>query len=65
MGIKSVHSAQLPKKIEEYDLVVLGSGTGTHLDGNQLRLEPGQSVIPHGPDRNLSVSEAPPRHDQP
>jgi uncharacterized protein (DUF427 family) len=36
-----------------------------HLDGNQLRLEPGQSVIPHGPDRNLSVSEAPPRHNQP
>jgi hypothetical protein len=28
------------------------------LDGNPLRLEPGQSVIPHGPDRNLSVDEA-------
>src|SRR5215813_9963688 len=28
MDIKSVHSARLPKKMEEYDLVVLGSGTG-------------------------------------
>jgi uncharacterized protein (DUF427 family) len=31
------------------------------LDGIQLRLEPGQSVIPHGPDRNLTVGEALPR----
>jgi uncharacterized protein (DUF427 family) len=36
-----------------------------HLDGNQLHLEPGQGVLPHGPDRNLSVSEALPRHTQP
>jgi hypothetical protein len=28
-----------------------------HLDGIQLRLEPGQSVVPHGPDRNLDVEE--------
>ena len=28
------------------------------LDGNQLRLEPGQTVIPHGPDRDLDVAEA-------
>src|SRR5262247_2735287 len=28
MDIKSDHSAQLPKKMEEYDLIVLGSGTG-------------------------------------
>jgi uncharacterized protein (DUF427 family) len=28
------------------------------LDGAQLRLEPGQTVIPHGPDRDLSVAEA-------
>jgi uncharacterized protein (DUF427 family) len=28
------------------------------LDGNQLRLEPGQTVIPHGPDRDLTVDEA-------
>jgi uncharacterized protein (DUF427 family) len=28
-----------------------------HLDGKQLRLEPGQSVIPHGPDRELTVDE--------
>src|SRR5262245_24824386 len=28
------------------------------LDGNPLRLEPGQSVIPHGPDRHLDVAEA-------
>jgi uncharacterized protein (DUF427 family) len=27
------------------------------LDGTQLRLEPGQKVIPHGPDRNLTVAE--------
>ena len=30
------------------------------LDGRRLRLEPGQSVIPHGPDRDLSLDEAPP-----
>jgi uncharacterized protein (DUF427 family) len=28
------------------------------LDGTELRLEPGQTVIPHGPDRGLDVSEA-------
>jgi uncharacterized protein (DUF427 family) len=28
------------------------------LDGVQLRLEPGQTVIPHGPDRDLDVREA-------
>jgi uncharacterized protein (DUF427 family) len=27
------------------------------LDGNQLRLEPGQAVIPHGPDRDLTTAE--------
>jgi uncharacterized protein (DUF427 family) len=27
------------------------------LDGRQLRLEPGQTVIPHGPDRELTVAE--------
>ena len=31
------------------------------LDGVQLRLEPGQTVIPHGPDRELTVAEARPR----
>jgi uncharacterized protein (DUF427 family) len=31
------------------------------LDGRQLKLEPGQTVIPHGPDRELSVAEAHPR----
>lgn len=31
------------------------------LDGRQLKLEPGQVVIPHGPDRELSVAEAIPR----
>lgn len=30
------------------------------LDGRRLRLEPGQSVIPHGVDRDLSLDEAPP-----
>jgi uncharacterized protein (DUF427 family) len=29
-----------------------------HLDGRQLRLEPGQTVIPHGPDRELTVAES-------
>ena len=28
------------------------------LDGTQLRLEPGQTVIPHGPDRDFDVPEA-------
>lgn len=31
------------------------------LDGRQLHLEPGQTVIPHGPDRELTVVEARPR----
>jgi uncharacterized protein (DUF427 family) len=31
------------------------------LDGKQLHLEPGQTVIPHGPDRELTVDEALPR----
>ena len=31
------------------------------LDGKPLRLEPGQAVIDHGPDRDLTVSEAGPR----
>jgi uncharacterized protein (DUF427 family) len=30
------------------------------LDGRRLKLEPGQSVIPHGIDRDLSLDEAPP-----
>jgi uncharacterized protein (DUF427 family) len=29
-----------------------------HLDGTQLHLEPGQTVIPHGPDRDLDVPAA-------
>ena len=35
------------------------------LDGKQLRLAPGQTVIPHGPDRELTVAEASPRGKQP
>ena len=31
------------------------------LGGKELRLEPGQTVIPHGPDRELTVAEAQPR----
>jgi len=31
------------------------------LDGAQLHLEPGQTVIPHGPDRELTVVEVRPR----
>jgi uncharacterized protein (DUF427 family) len=30
------------------------------LDGTRLRLEPGQSVIPHGPDRDLTTDELAP-----
>jgi hypothetical protein len=29
-----------------------------HLDGKELHLEPGQTVVPHGPDRDLTVDEA-------
>jgi uncharacterized protein (DUF427 family) len=35
------------------------------LAGIQLRLEPGQAVIPHGPDRNLGVAEILPPGKQP
>jgi hypothetical protein len=28
------------------------------LDGTQLHLEPGQTVIPHGPDRDFTVAQA-------
>jgi len=28
-----------------------------HIDEKQLRLEPGQAVTPHGPDRELTVAE--------
>jgi len=31
-----------------------------HLDGTRLRLEPGQTVIPHGPDRDLTTGEVNP-----
>src|SRR5262249_21764556 len=31
------------------------------IDGMQIHLEPGQTVIPHGPDRELTVAEALPR----
>jgi hypothetical protein len=31
------------------------------VDGTQLRLERNQTVIPHGPDRELTVVEARPR----
>ena len=30
------------------------------MDGKLMRLEPGQSVVPHGIDRDLSIDEAPP-----
>src|SRR6201982_2267679 len=33
------------------------------LDGIQLRLEPGQTVIPHGPDRGLTVDELKRAHE--
>jgi uncharacterized protein (DUF427 family) len=31
-----------------------------HLDGKRLRLEPGQTVVPHGPDRDLTLDEVAP-----
>jgi uncharacterized protein (DUF427 family) len=34
------------------------------LDGTQLRLEPGQTVFPHGPDRDLTVAEVLPAREQ-
>jgi uncharacterized protein (DUF427 family) len=41
------------------DLVSFEPGlVEVHLDGARLHLEPGQMVIPHGPDRDLTVSEA-------
>jgi len=33
------------------------------IDGAQSHLEPGQTVIPHGPDRELTVEEARPRQE--
>jgi len=30
------------------------------LDGTRLRLEPGQTVVPHGPDRDLTIDEVAP-----
>jgi len=33
------------------------------IDGMPIRLEPGQTVIPHGPDRELTVDEVPPRNE--
>jgi hypothetical protein len=35
------------------------------LDGKQLRLAPGQTVIPHGADRDLTVTEALPGDKRP
>jgi len=43
----------------EPDLVCL------HLDGTQLHLEPGQSVISHGADRDLTAAEGAPPRAQP
>ena len=31
-----------------------------HLDSTRLRLEPGQTVVPHGPDRDLTLGEVAP-----
>jgi uncharacterized protein (DUF427 family) len=35
-----------------------------YLDGTQLHLEPGQTVIPHGPDRGLTIEEVLPGHKE-
>ena len=42
-------------KLVEPDIV------SVRLDGTQLHLEPGQAVIPHGPDREFTVADALPR----
>jgi len=34
--------------------------TEVYLDGTRLRLEPGQTVVPHGVDRDLTIDEATP-----
>jgi uncharacterized protein (DUF427 family) len=34
--------------------------TGVYLGGVRLRLEPGQAVVPHGPDRDLNTVKSPP-----
>jgi hypothetical protein len=34
------------------------TGQTLHIDDARLRLEPGQSVIPHGIDRDLTTDEA-------
>jgi len=43
----------------ELDLVLV------QFAGARLRLEPGQTVIPHGPDRDLTVAEALPAEKRP
>jgi uncharacterized protein (DUF427 family) len=40
------------------DLISEPDIVSVQLDGTKLRLEPGQTVIPHGPDRDLNVPEA-------
>jgi uncharacterized protein (DUF427 family) len=35
----------------------LGLTFSVHLDGTQLHLEPGQTAVPHGPDRNLILTD--------
>ena len=37
--------------------------SSVQIDGMQIHLEPGQTVIPHGPDRELTVAEALPRKE--
>ena len=46
-----------PKQISEQCLTC-HAGDHPKLDGVQLHLEPGQTVIVHGPDRELTVGEA-------
>ena len=33
------------------------NATAREIDGEKLEAAPGQNVLPHGPDRNLSVDE--------
>ena len=55
------------RTLEVFQLAAGRAATGeaelvsVQIDGVQIHLEPGQSVVPHGPDRDLTVEEALPR----
>jgi uncharacterized protein (DUF427 family) len=61
MGHAADSSHRIDIRQTSRSLVVRHRGRIIHIDGNQLRLAPGQTVLPHGPDRELSVAESLPR----